>query len=323
MRFTFSRHKAPLSRFSPTFLSCLTTLVLLLPQIAHAISPDEPLLTDRDSSLTLQQLRNRFESGFMTAGSRTEDLDRGIFRWDYAAYSNLNLQVTDKDRLRARFEYWKYLAGNYRNVYSLRWRHDLGRNRATLLTTEFLDERNGYQYGGLYLGYQGAAGRDWQWAAQIGMGYDTENDLMTVLYLETLKPLSRTTLLRLSDGLSIAPSRYGSNTAAIHLVQALHKRLALNAGYRLYAYENTDPRVNDLMSNELTTGLTWQARENLFLSSAYRYYWNGQSTAAHIPLVGLRWQITRRIGAIADYQIQFFEGGPTNHAFRAGMSFDF
>jgi hypothetical protein len=292
------------------------------PRSASALSPDESILDTKDSGL--QELRNRFEAGIMRAGARPEDLDRGIFRWDWASYSSLDCQVTDQDRVRGRFEYWKYLDGNYRNLYSLRWRHDLGNDRATLLTTEFLDERNGYQYGGLYAGYQGTAGRDWRWAVQGGVGYDDENDLTGTLYLEALKPLSRTTLLRVSDSASGAtPARYGSNTARLQLVQALHRRLAFTTDYRLYIYENADPDVNDLMSNEISTGLTWQARENLFLTSGYRYYWNDQSSAAHIPLVGARWQITRRIGAVVDYQVQFFEGGPTSNGFRLGMSLDF
>jgi hypothetical protein len=305
-----------------------TILVLLALAIGSIASArEEPLLESPITTTTLSSanpvLRNRIETGFLSSGADAEDLDEGIFGWDYVTYLNYRYQLNDTDRIRLRTEYWDFLSGNYRRYTSLKWRRQLPDVRAIFLMASFTDEHDGFRGGMAFAGYEGLLGRDFQYSARLGLGTNDSGDFTQSLVLEVQKPLTRTTLLRVSNDSYYSTSHFRSNAAKINVIQALSHRLALNLGYRLYLSNSGSRDIDNLTSDQVSAGLAYQFRENLYLFTEYAHYWNTSDTTADSGLLGTRWNITRNFSTIAAYRLQNFHGGPVNNGIQLGFAYDF
>ena len=266
---------------------------------------------------------NRVETGFLTSGADAEDLDRGVFVWDYLAHTTYYYQMNDRDNLRLRYQYWDFLNHNRRNFTSLRWRRQLSPTNAYWILGDYTDEEKGSRNGNLCFGYQDLLKPDLQWAAQLGAGYDHQHDVNTTLFLEVLKPLTVSTLLRASNDVCLASSGYRSETFRLHLIQALHKRLAMNLGYRFFGDHQISDDVDDVVSHEGSCALVFQALDNVFLTTRYGRYLNESHVQADSISLGAIWRVTKRVSTTAGYRLQRFHGGPTDHGFRVGVSVDF
>ncbi|MFP4381040.1 MAG: hypothetical protein ACLFUS_11120 [Candidatus Sumerlaeia bacterium] len=274
---------------------------------------------DLSTSSVQQRFRACFQSGYLGNGAEAEDLDQGIFGWDWATYNQFDVDLSEKDELRLRHDYWKYLSGNNRNRYQLRYRRWLKPFHGLLLTGEYQEYKYDYWKGMAYVGYQGLAGRDHLYAIQAGYGYDSNSDQFFNIRMEGIKPLAPTTVVYVVPGFTISPTNYRSTTMKVQLAQALHRRLAASAGWRFYYVDDYAGPQADLMSNEPNLGLTWQARDNLYILGGYRHYWNDDGVHADIPSLGFRWALHERFELIGEYEAQFFYGSSTNHAGRVGI----
>jgi len=300
------------------FIIIIIFTSLLYPLI---FAREEPLLEEISQEETF--FRHRILSGFLYSGGSAEDLDEGIFSWDYVTYSSYRYQLDEKNLFRINHQYWKYLSGDYRNLYKFEWWHRLKDYKAYSIALDYLEDKEDYEAGNVYFGYQSRLGKDLQWFAQVGMGMDSDHKFNTSLSLEAIKPLSPTTVLRVCDDYSYSTSGYQSNALRINLIQALHRRLAMNLGYRFFVNEQDEEDVEDITSHEGSLALIYQIRDNMFLTGRYRHYWNNQDVRANIYSLENRWNISKRLSVVGGYEFQQYNDGPTNHGFLVGMWFDF
>jgi hypothetical protein len=269
------------------------------------------------------QERHQAEAGLLYSGADPRDLDQGVFGWDYVTYASYRYRPNTADQWRLRHQFWQYLDGNRRNVFDLSWRHRYSEQRALALAAGYLNSTDGYQLGSAYFGHQGPLGREGYFFAQGGLGTDSNTDLNGSLYLEALQPLTPKTLLRFREELFGCSSGYFYNTVRFNVIQALSRRVALNLGYRLFGNDEVSEKAADLVSHECSGALICQLRENLFLSTKYRCYWNSLDREAHSMAYEARWNPKKRLSLIGGYQWQHVPSGPLNHGFRLGASISF
>lgn len=267
--------------------------------------------------------RNVLESGFLYSGGDDADLDEGVFAWDYVTYLNYRHRFGEKDWLSLRHQYWKFLDNNYRNSYQVGWWRQFNPRQAISVSSYFLDEMEGYQAASVYFGYQDYVLKDMKYYIQAGGGRDNNQEWHGDLYVEAIKPLTRSTLLRLRNEYVQSTTHYRSDTFRINLIQALHRRLALNLGYRYFANNQANRLFDDLTSHSVSSMLTWQAREDLFLMGGYRRYWNSADTTANAWTVESRWNVSEDFSLVAGYRLQHYDNGPFDHGFRVGVAYSF
>ena len=311
-------------RHPPSARRILLFLLALSVAVLCRTAPAQEESVLRDQLDTLDTYRNRVEMGFLTSGADADDLDDGVFDWDYLVYSAYYYTLNDHDSIRLRHQYWRYLSKNYRNLYSARWRRTLDGGQAISVMGEYSDNDVGTDQGTLYFGYEDTVLRDLRYFARAGVGYNSESDWTGYMRLEGIKPITASTLLRMSDSFSQSTSGFRSNTLRLNLIQLLHERLALNVGYRFYADWQADgSAASDVRSHEGTAGLTWQARDDLYLTGGYSHYRNSEDVRVNTGSLEATWQVNKRVGAVAGYRAQFFDGGPVLHGFQVGLSYDF
>ena len=282
---------------------------------------------ENDFELNISQddtdFRNQVTMGFLHSGADAEDIDEGIFGWDYVSYFSYRYRINEKNRVRFKHQYWSYLDKNYKNVFDLKWQHQIKPFHILSVSTGYIQDKEKFREGNVYLGYQGLAGKDFQWVSKVGFGYDSEHDANMSLVFEGLKPLSNSTLLRFSDTIYASTSHYRSNEFKVNLIQALHKRLALNMGYRFFINNQADNDTDDLSSHEASAALTWQMLENVYLTGKYRHYWNSADTEADTFSLISKWDINNRLCLTGGYQYQDYDSAPDSNSFMLGMTFDF
>jgi hypothetical protein len=298
---------------------------LILPIIGSLASAREESLIESTSvtASSSMLLRNHIETGFLSSGAEAQDLDEGVFTWNYATYLNYRYQLNNTDRVMLRMEYWDFLTGNNRKYTSLKWRRQLPDARALFFMASFTDEHDGFKGGMAFAGYEGLIGKDFQYSARLGLGTNNDGDFTQSLDLEIQKPLTRSTLLRVGNDSYYSTSHYLSNAAKINIIQALNRRVALNLGYRLFLSDSGSRDVDNLTSDQISAGLAYQAREDLYLFTEYAHYWNTSGIKSDSGLLGARWNITRYFTTIAAYRLQDFHGRPANSGFQLGISYDF
>jgi hypothetical protein len=281
------------------------------------------------------QPNNILEFGFLTSGGAEQDLEDGIFSWDYATYLYYRYRIDEKSRLRFNHQMYKYLDGEDRNTYSVDWRRELKAFQAFSISGEFSDDSSGYQSGTAYFGYQGLCMRDLQWYARVGAGADSDSQAHGNLYLEAIKPLTQSTLLRFSNSSQGSSSGYWSDSLRLNIIQALSRQLALNVGFRVFADRVPDGGIeedvagekvddaDDFTSYEINSALVCLARENLSVTGQYRYYWNSEDTIANIFSLGGRWRFSKRQSVKASYQAAIYDDAPVSHGIEAGYAIEF
>ncbi len=266
---------------------------------------------------------HQIDAGFLYSGADSPDLDRGVFGWSTVTYAAYRWRLDDKDQIRLRHQFWQYINDNQRQVAELSWWHQTKPNHAISFSADYLIEKEGYQLGSGYFGYQGLACKNWLYFVQGGLGGDSQHDIHGDVFIDLLKPLSSSTLLRFRNEYFAATSDYYQDTTSLNLIQALSHRLAFNVGYRFFANHEIRDGVNDLVSHEGSATLIFQARHNVFLSGRYRHYWNSAARELNSYSSEARWHPTPRFSLIGGYQLEQFRTGLLNHEFRAGVSFSF
>jgi len=211
----------------------------------------------------------------------------------------------------------------YRNIYEIAWRRRQDDYVATSVSFALLDERSGYRLGTGYIARQGRLADDGYWFAQVGLGMNSEEDYHGDLYIELVKPLSRSTLLRVRNEVFGSTGELIYDTFRLNLIQALSQRLALNVGYRIFAESQPAADADDLLSHEGSVAFVLQAWDNVFLAAKYRYYWNSVVRSVNSVSLESRWNLNQRLSLVGGYQLQHFDKGLIGHGFRAGVSLSF
>jgi hypothetical protein len=274
--------------------------------------------------------RHRMELGYLYSGADADDIDEGIFQWDYVTHLSYMNQVSENNWLRFKHMFWEYLDEGSRNLYELEWRRKLKPFTFFSMFADYTKDNEGYDYGALYLGYQGLFRRDMQWYGQISMGANEDQDVSTGLFLEVRKPLSPSTMLRISEDFSYFDNQYTSNQVRVNISQALCRRAALNIGYRSFVSDSHEDNSDDeddrdpvSFSNEVSSTLVFQAKDNLFLTGGYRHYWNNDSVGVNSFTTGVTWNANSRLKLLSGYQFQRYNDGPHNHGLQASLIFSF
>jgi hypothetical protein len=293
------------------------------------------LLYEETLSAQQTQYRSQVEAGALYSGAESRDLDDGAFGWDYVAYGSFRYRLDDDNSLRLRYQYWNALTQTNisgsttnanepsRNVYELAWRHRENRDSATTVSLVLLDQQPSTLMGTIYLAQQGVMAKDALWFVQAGAGMNSTNDYHGDLYLELVKPLSASTLLRCRNEIFASTDETVNNTFRLNIIQGLTRKLAINAGYRLFANSPGATNDTEMISHEGSATFIFEARGNLFFSLGDRYYWNDTVEGVNSVTCEGRWSPSEQLSLVGGYQMQRYHTGVVRHGFRGGLSYSF
>jgi hypothetical protein len=342
------KHRARLTALAPTHSSawCFSArswsfpllLTLLLAWLdCGTARAQKDLLYEETLSDRQVQYQNQIDAGALYSGAESRDLDDGAFGWDYIAYGSYRYRLDDKNVLRLRYQYWNALTQTTtngsiinsdepsRHVYELAWTHRQNKDSATTVSFAFLDQKTKTNnlMGTLYLAQQGVMAKDALWFAQAGAGMNNHEDYHGDIYLELVKPLSVSTLLRCRNETFASTDGTVNNTFRLNVIQGLTRKLAVNAGYRLFANSPGETNNLETVSHEGSVTAIFEARDNLFFSVGDRYYWNDTVEGVNSVTCEGRWSPYEQLSLVGGYQLQRFHTGLIRHGFRGGLSFSF